>query len=111
MTQSTGSVISNTGKMLVKVKNSSNATIASSVFNWYNSSSTLYPSNPTSINTWVNANWQTQYDLEIEFAGIETTGNAGNNSFVMYFNYGSNSVGSSASSFVNNGNTGYWEEQ
>jgi hypothetical protein len=71
------------------------------VFNWYASGDTLHPSNPTAMSAWVNANWQSGYDLVLDVSGIETTGNIGTNTVTAIFDYDSGSIGDSDSFYLN----------
>ncbi len=96
------SLTSNTGNMVITVKNSSGVIVASSVFGWYAVGDVIYPSNPTQMSNWVNANVLDGFDLVFDIDNIDTTGSYGNNTFTAIYNYGSSSVGASDSFYLNN---------
>ena len=96
------SLTSNAGNMVITVKNASGVTVASSVFGWYAAGDVIYPSNPTQMSNWVNANVLDGFDLVFDIDNIDTTGSYGNNTFTAIYNYGSSSVGASDSFYLNN---------
>ena len=102
LSSSSVSLTSNTGNMVITVKNASSVTVASSVFGWYAAGDVIYPSNPTQMSNWVNANVLDGFDMVFDIDNIDTTGSFGNNTFTVFYNYGSSSVGASDSFYLNN---------
>ena len=102
LSESTGTLISNTGTIAVNIRNPQGVIVASKVFNWYSSGSSLYPSDPTQLNNWVNSLVQDNYQLEFDVTGIETSASLGTNTITAIFKYENYQVGGSASDYLNN---------
>jgi len=102
LSQSNINVISGTGTIALNIKNPSGQIITSSVFAWHSSGSYLYPTNPSAISSWINANMQTGYSIDSDVSGIDMTGGYGNNVATAILEYGSDFVGASASFYLNN---------
>ena len=100
---SSGYLISNNGTIVLTIKNTFGAVIASKLFNWYSSGSTLFPSSPTTITSWINSqSISNDYEVTFDVTGIETSGEVGSNTLVAEFNYDNNTVGGSRSFYLNN---------
>lgn len=102
LSTSSATVLSPNGNMQVSLKDHTGQVIASSVFSWYKSGQTLYPSNPTAMSNWVNSYWQASYDIVIDIDNIQADGEYGNNTFTAVFEYGVASMGGSDSFYLNN---------
>ncbi len=102
LSSSSVNLTSTSGSMVIIVKNTSGITVATSIFNWYSSGNILYPTNPSQLTNWVNANVVNGYEITYDIDNIETTGELGNNTFTAVYRYGTHSVGASSGFYLNN---------
>ena len=106
LSQSSSYLIANTGTIVLTIKNTSGAVIASNVFEWYNSGNVIYPTSPTDINNWLSSQTlNNDYDVVFDVTGIETSASVGSNTLVAEFEYDNNTVGGSQSFYLNNADT------
>ncbi len=101
LSQSNVNLVTASGTFVLSIKNTSGSVVASSVFNWYSVGNFIYPSEKSSMSTWVNTHLQNDYIIDFDISGIETDGQVGSNTLTAVFEYDGSSIGASRSFYLN----------
>ncbi len=101
LSQSNLSLVSPSGTFSILVKDSNGSVVASHVFGWYKSGPYMLPQNPSQISSWINSHITSGDKAYFEFSGVSMNGNNGNNTAVAILEYGGESIGASASFYLN----------
>lgn len=101
-------LVATTGSVTLKLYNSSSLVAAKS-FGWIRSGNIVQFANPSSVNSWVQANAQPNYRLEYSVNGMTYTPVQGANSFSSTLFYAGNQFAQSSSGWSERGND--WRDE